>query len=77
MSLILWLDILRTNVVIQSRDEISRVPAYKPAFKSITKIQKNFLQPIIFVLYFFQGTFIKDVIYAPFHMMEPIKPGEL
>lgn len=34
----------------------------------ITKNEKNFLQPITFVLYFFQGTFIKEVIYAPFGM---------
>lgn len=65
MSPILWPHRLGTNVVIERRDEIARVPACKPAFKSL-KNQKNFLQPVIFVLYFFQGTFIKEVIYAPF-----------
>lgn len=63
MSRILWIHRLGTSVVIERRDEISRVRAYKHAFKSL-KNRKTFSSQS----FFFQGTLIEEVIYAPFGM---------
>lgn len=64
---ILLLYRLGTNIVIErERYEILGAPASKPAFTSLKK--KSLSQPITFISYFCQGTFIKEVKYTPFGM---------